>query len=63
MWLCVFFQTDEQAMLEDTQVALLDLETVTFHFRRFNGEPLVASECCVSVHHLIYRTHCNLVIM
>ncbi|KAI5617161.1 phosphatidylinositol 3,4,5-trisphosphate-dependent Rac exchanger 2 protein, partial [Silurus asotus] len=35
--------TDEQAMLEDTQVALLDLEKVTFHFRRFEGEPLVAN--------------------
>ncbi|KAM9436261.1 phosphatidylinositol 3,4,5-trisphosphate-dependent Rac exchanger 2 protein [Clarias gariepinus] len=35
--------TDEQAMLEDTQVALLDLEKVTFHFRRFDGEPLVAN--------------------
>ncbi|MCJ8745772.1 hypothetical protein PDJAM_G00134330 [Pangasius djambal] len=35
--------TDEQAMLEDTQVALLDLEKVTFHFRRFGGEPLVAN--------------------
>ncbi|KAF5903572.1 phosphatidylinositol 3,4,5-trisphosphate-dependent Rac exchanger 2 protein, partial [Clarias magur] len=35
--------TDEQAMLEDTQIALLDLEKVTFHFRRFDGEPLVAN--------------------
>ncbi|KAG9283290.1 phosphatidylinositol 3,4,5-trisphosphate-dependent Rac exchanger 2 protein [Astyanax mexicanus] len=35
--------TDEQAMLEDTQVALLDLEKVTFYFRQFDGEPLVAN--------------------
>ncbi|XP_045073152.1 LOW QUALITY PROTEIN: uncharacterized protein C8orf34-like, partial [Coregonus clupeaformis] len=34
--------TDEQAMLEDTQVALIDLEKVTFYFRQFEGEPLVA---------------------
>uniref|UniRef100_A0A8B9RNV6 Phosphatidylinositol-3,4,5-trisphosphate-dependent Rac exchange factor 2 n=1 Tax=Astyanax mexicanus TaxID=7994 RepID=A0A8B9RNV6_ASTMX len=33
----------EQAMLEDTQVALLDLEKVTFYFRQFDGEPLVAN--------------------
>lgn len=36
-------QTDEQAMLEDTQVALIDLEKVTFYFQEFEGEPLVAS--------------------
>lgn len=36
-------QTDEQAMLEDTQVALIDLEKVTFYFKQFDGEPLVAS--------------------
>ena len=36
-------QTDEQAMLEDTQVALIDLEKVTFYFQQFEGEPLVAS--------------------
>ncbi|CAL8323147.1 unnamed protein product [Boreogadus saida] len=35
--------TDEQAMLEDTQVALIDLEKVTFYFRQFEGEPLVAT--------------------
>ncbi|XP_052360905.1 phosphatidylinositol 3,4,5-trisphosphate-dependent Rac exchanger 2 protein isoform X1 [Oncorhynchus keta] len=35
--------TDEQAMLEDTQVALMDLEKVTFYFREFEGEPLVAN--------------------
>uniref|UniRef100_A0A8C6LD17 Phosphatidylinositol 3,4,5-trisphosphate-dependent Rac exchanger 2 protein n=1 Tax=Nothobranchius furzeri TaxID=105023 RepID=A0A8C6LD17_NOTFU len=35
--------TDEQAMLEDTQVALVDLEKVTFHFQQFKGEPLVAN--------------------
>ncbi|KAM8882523.1 phosphatidylinositol 3,4,5-trisphosphate-dependent Rac exchanger 2 protein isoform 1-T1 [Synchiropus picturatus] len=35
--------TDEQAMLEDTQVALSDLEKVTFHFQQFEGEPLVAN--------------------
>lgn len=38
-----FLQTDEQAMLEDTQVALIDLEKVTFYFQQFEGEPLVAS--------------------
>uniref|UniRef100_A0A7N5ZS98 Phosphatidylinositol 3,4,5-trisphosphate-dependent Rac exchanger 2 protein n=1 Tax=Anabas testudineus TaxID=64144 RepID=A0A7N5ZS98_ANATE len=31
------------AMLEDTQVALIDLEKVTFCFRQFEGEPLVAN--------------------
>lgn len=36
-------QTDEQAMLEDTQVALIDLEKVSFYFKQFEGEPLVAS--------------------
>ncbi|TMS16970.1 Phosphatidylinositol 3,4,5-trisphosphate-dependent Rac exchanger 2 protein [Larimichthys crocea] len=35
--------TDEQAMLEDTQVALIDLEKVTFYFQQFEGEPLVAN--------------------
>uniref|UniRef100_A0A8C6LLE6 Phosphatidylinositol 3,4,5-trisphosphate-dependent Rac exchanger 2 protein n=1 Tax=Nothobranchius furzeri TaxID=105023 RepID=A0A8C6LLE6_NOTFU len=30
-------------MLEDTQVALVDLEKVTFHFQQFKGEPLVAN--------------------
>ena len=30
-------------MLEDTQVALIDLEKVTFCFQQFEGEPLVAS--------------------
>ncbi|XP_077592217.1 phosphatidylinositol 3,4,5-trisphosphate-dependent Rac exchanger 2 protein [Stigmatopora nigra] len=35
--------TDEQAMLEDTQVALMDLEKVTFHFQHFEGEPRVAN--------------------
>ncbi|XP_063062477.1 phosphatidylinositol 3,4,5-trisphosphate-dependent Rac exchanger 2 protein [Engraulis encrasicolus] len=35
--------TDEQAMLEDTQVALIDLEKVTFYFRPLQGEPLVAN--------------------
>ncbi|RVE58754.1 hypothetical protein OJAV_G00198160 [Oryzias javanicus] len=35
--------TDEQAMLEDTQVALMDLEKVTFYFQQFEGEPLVAN--------------------
>lgn len=30
-------------MLEDTQVALIDLEKVTFYFQEFEGEPLVAS--------------------
>lgn len=38
-----YLQTDEQAMLEDTQVALIDLEKVTFYFQQFEGEPLVAS--------------------
>uniref|UniRef100_A0A672J3W3 Phosphatidylinositol 3,4,5-trisphosphate-dependent Rac exchanger 2 protein n=1 Tax=Salarias fasciatus TaxID=181472 RepID=A0A672J3W3_SALFA len=32
-----------QAMLEDTQVALIDLEKVTFYFQQFEGEPLVAN--------------------
>lgn len=44
-------QTDEQAMLEDTQVALMDLEKVTFYFQQFEGEPLVASMCCQSFYH------------
>uniref|UniRef100_A0A8C9YKC1 Phosphatidylinositol-3,4,5-trisphosphate dependent Rac exchange factor 2 n=1 Tax=Sander lucioperca TaxID=283035 RepID=A0A8C9YKC1_SANLU len=35
--------TDEQAMLEDTQVALIDLEKVSFYFQQFEGEPLVAN--------------------
>ncbi|KAM9775546.1 phosphatidylinositol 3,4,5-trisphosphate-dependent Rac exchanger 2 protein isoform 1-T1 [Syngnathus typhle] len=35
--------TDEQAMLEDTQVALVDLEKVTFYFQHFEGEPRVAN--------------------
>uniref|UniRef100_H2TMF7 Phosphatidylinositol 3,4,5-trisphosphate-dependent Rac exchanger 2 protein n=1 Tax=Takifugu rubripes TaxID=31033 RepID=H2TMF7_TAKRU len=35
--------TDEQAMLEDTQVALIDLEKVMFYFQQFEGEPLVAN--------------------
>uniref|UniRef100_A0A3B3S0B6 Phosphatidylinositol-3,4,5-trisphosphate dependent Rac exchange factor 2 n=1 Tax=Paramormyrops kingsleyae TaxID=1676925 RepID=A0A3B3S0B6_9TELE len=35
--------TDEQAMLEDTQVALADLEKVTFCFRQFEGDPQVAN--------------------
>ncbi|OXB56632.1 hypothetical protein ASZ78_016187 [Callipepla squamata] len=35
---------DEQAMLEDTLVALFDLEKVTFYFRQSEPEPLVASE-------------------
>uniref|UniRef100_A0AAX7UFU3 Phosphatidylinositol 3,4,5-trisphosphate-dependent Rac exchanger 2 protein n=1 Tax=Astatotilapia calliptera TaxID=8154 RepID=A0AAX7UFU3_ASTCA len=30
-------------MLEDTQVALIDLEKVTFYFQEFEGEPLVAN--------------------
>lgn len=42
--LCFHAQTDEQAMLEDTQVALIDLEKVTFYFRQFDVEPLVASK-------------------
>ncbi|XP_029447296.1 phosphatidylinositol 3,4,5-trisphosphate-dependent Rac exchanger 2 protein [Rhinatrema bivittatum] len=33
--------TDEQAMLEDTLVALFDLEKVTFHFRQSEQEPIV----------------------
>nr|XP_014343831.1 PREDICTED: phosphatidylinositol 3,4,5-trisphosphate-dependent Rac exchanger 2 protein [Latimeria chalumnae] len=35
--------TDEQTMLEDTLVALFDLEKVTFYFRRADEEPLVAN--------------------
>uniref|UniRef100_A0A4W3GG35 Phosphatidylinositol 3,4,5-trisphosphate-dependent Rac exchanger 2 protein n=1 Tax=Callorhinchus milii TaxID=7868 RepID=A0A4W3GG35_CALMI len=34
---------DEQAMLEDTLVALSDLEKITFYFRRSEEEPLVAN--------------------
>uniref|UniRef100_A0A8C4RZ26 Phosphatidylinositol 3,4,5-trisphosphate-dependent Rac exchanger 2 protein n=1 Tax=Erpetoichthys calabaricus TaxID=27687 RepID=A0A8C4RZ26_ERPCA len=34
---------DEQAMLEDTLVALIDLEKVTFYFKQSEGEPLVAN--------------------
>ncbi|KAG2458177.1 PREX2 protein, partial [Polypterus senegalus] len=34
---------DEQAMLEDTLVALIDLEKVTFYFKQSEGEPLVAT--------------------
>ncbi|XP_068018628.1 phosphatidylinositol 3,4,5-trisphosphate-dependent Rac exchanger 2 protein isoform X1 [Melanerpes formicivorus] len=34
---------DEQAMLEDTLVALFDLEKVVFHFRQAEPEPLVAN--------------------
>uniref|UniRef100_A0A672KIT0 Phosphatidylinositol 3,4,5-trisphosphate-dependent Rac exchanger 2 protein n=1 Tax=Sinocyclocheilus grahami TaxID=75366 RepID=A0A672KIT0_SINGR len=32
-----------QIHLQDTQVALIDLEKVTFYFRQFEGEPLVAN--------------------
>lgn len=48
----IFFclQTDEQAMLEDTQVALIDLEKVTFYFQPFEGEPLVASMFAFPAH-------------
>uniref|UniRef100_A0A452HV40 Phosphatidylinositol 3,4,5-trisphosphate-dependent Rac exchanger 2 protein n=1 Tax=Gopherus agassizii TaxID=38772 RepID=A0A452HV40_9SAUR len=35
--------TDEQAMLEDTLVALFDLEKVTFYFRQSELEPIVAN--------------------
>ncbi|XP_012889947.1 PREDICTED: phosphatidylinositol 3,4,5-trisphosphate-dependent Rac exchanger 2 protein-like [Dipodomys ordii] len=35
--------TDEQAMLEDTLVALFDLEKVSFYFRPSEEEPLVAN--------------------
>ncbi|XP_078254244.1 phosphatidylinositol 3,4,5-trisphosphate-dependent Rac exchanger 2 protein isoform X2 [Rhinoraja longicauda] len=34
---------DEQAMLEDTLVAMSDLEKVTFYFRQSEEEPLVAN--------------------
>lgn len=37
---------DEQAMLEDTLVALFDLEKVTFYFKQSEQKPLVASEYC-----------------
>lgn len=37
-------QTDEQAMLEDTLVALFDLEKVMFYFKQSQQESLVASE-------------------
>ncbi|EPQ07865.1 Phosphatidylinositol 3,4,5-trisphosphate-dependent Rac exchanger 2 protein [Myotis brandtii] len=36
--------TDEQAMLEDTLVALFDLEKVSFYFKPSEEEPLVANE-------------------
>uniref|UniRef100_A0A663MUM6 Phosphatidylinositol-3,4,5-trisphosphate dependent Rac exchange factor 2 n=1 Tax=Athene cunicularia TaxID=194338 RepID=A0A663MUM6_ATHCN len=36
-------RADEQAMLEDTLVALFDLEKVTFYFRQSEPEPLVAN--------------------
>ncbi|KAJ3611191.1 hypothetical protein NHX12_021208 [Muraenolepis orangiensis] len=36
-------------MLEDTQVALMDLEKVSFYFRQFEGEPLVAIYMSCSV--------------
>lgn len=39
-----FFQADEQSMLEDTLVALFDLEKVTFYFKLSEQEPVVASE-------------------
>ncbi|XP_007423229.1 phosphatidylinositol 3,4,5-trisphosphate-dependent Rac exchanger 2 protein [Python bivittatus] len=35
--------TDEQAMLEDTLVALFDLEKVTFYFKHSEQEPLLAN--------------------
>lgn len=41
-------------MLEDTQVALIDLEKVTFYFQEFEGEPLVASMYSVLVHISIF---------
>lgn len=37
-------------MLEDTQVALIDLEKVMFYFQQFEGEPLVASTFALTVH-------------
>lgn len=37
-------------MLEDTQVALIDLEKVTFYFQQFEGEPLVASMFAFAAH-------------
>lgn len=49
-------QTDEQAMLEDTQVALIDLEKVTFYFQQFEGEPLVASTFAFPAH-LYFTLH------
>lgn len=36
-------------MLEDTQVALIDLEKVMFYFQQFEGEPLVASTLALTV--------------
>uniref|UniRef100_A0A8C6XHT1 Phosphatidylinositol 3,4,5-trisphosphate-dependent Rac exchanger 2 protein n=1 Tax=Naja naja TaxID=35670 RepID=A0A8C6XHT1_NAJNA len=35
--------TDEQAMLEDTLIALFDLEKVTFYFKHSEQEPLVSN--------------------
>lgn len=43
-------------MLEDTQVALIDLEKVTFYFQQFEGEPLVAS-MFASPRHLYLELH------
>lgn len=44
--LYIYLQTDEQAMLEDTLIALFDLEKVTFYFKYSEQEPLIASEYC-----------------
>lgn len=41
---CFYFQTDEQSMLEDTLIALFDLEKVSFYFKLSEQEPVVASE-------------------
>ncbi|CAJ0920234.1 unnamed protein product [Ranitomeya imitator] len=38
--------TDEQAMLEDSLVALFDLEKVMFYFRKAENGPQIATQFC-----------------
>lgn len=45
-------------MLEDTQVALIDLEKVMFYFQQFEGEPLVASMFASTVHFYLEHRRC-----
>lgn len=46
-------------MLEDTQVALIDLEKVTFYFQQFEGEPLVASKFAFAAHLYLELHRCR----